>query len=683
MKDLNVFRIVVYHSISNMKKKFIILATISLLVLTQTFAQKKGAKDPVLLKFDKESVTKSEFERVYQKNNGGYTVAATHTPAQFREYLNLYINFKRKVFEAEEAGLDKTPSFLTEYNNYKKQLAQPYLSAKEVEERLIQEAFQRSKYTMNASHLLLMLDENAAPEDTLAVYNKIMSYRDSVLKFGQNFEEMAQKYSQDPSAKDNKGNLGYFNVFDMVYPFESAVYNTAVGQISMPVRTKFGYHILKVNDKISVEGTKRASHIIIRIGDRYSAKDSVEAEAKIKEIYGKLKSGSDFAELAKQYSDDPSTASKGGDLGTTRLLPALEERKLKLAQAQYTEPFKTQFGWHILKVTEVATPTTIESARNDLKRRIERDTRSQISKQSLIVKLKKENNFALNKANASKFRQNVGQNFPAGAWNKSEYKDSADFKLELFRLADAKGKVTLSRNLQDFVNYYTKTHPRFNKMTPEQAVDAAISQFADQELLAFEEERLPEKNPDYKALLREYRDGILLFTLMEQKVWKKAVEDSVGLKAFYETNKAQFQANEMVDAIEFRTIDENIIKEVERLLKEGNAPKVVDSTINATASSTLKIRRTVQTYEKGKNEAATNVFTMNVGDRSEIVKDNEFYKIYVVEKKYPAGIKPFEKAKSECITKYQDNLEKTWLQSLEKKYPAKVDEKVFGNLYKK
>ncbi len=672
-----------YHSISNMKKQFIIFATISLLVLTPSFAQKKAAKDPVLLKFDKENVTKSEFERVYQKNNGGYAAAAAHTPAQFREYLNLYINFKRKVFEAEEAGLDKTPSFLTEYNNYKKQLAQPYLSAKEVEETLIKEAFQRSKYTVNASHLLLMIDENASPEDTLMVYNKILGYRDSVLKFKKNFEEMAQKYSQDPSAKDNKGNLGYFNVFDMVYPFESAVYNTPVGQVSMPVRTKFGYHILKVNDKISVEGTKRASHIIIRVGDRYSAKDSLEAEAKIAEIYQKLKGGSDFLELAKQYSDDPSTASKGGDLGTTRLLPALEERKLKLAQGQYTEPFHTQFGWHILKVTEVATPTTMESARNDLKRRIERDTRSQISKQSLIVKLKKENNFALNKANVEKFKKNLSPTFTGGSWAKTEYKDSADFKLELFRLTDAKGKITLTRSLQDFVNYYTKVHPRFGKMSVPQAADAAISQFADQELLAFEEERLPEKNPDYKALLREYRDGILLFTLMEQKVWKKAVEDTTGLKAFYEKNKAQFQANEMVDAVEFRTIDETIIKEVERLLQEGNSAKKVDSTINATASSTLKIRRTMQTFEKGKNEAAANVFTMNVGDRSEIVKDNEFYKIYLVEKKYPAGIKPFEKAKSECITKYQDNLEKTWLQSLEKKYPVKEDAKVFGNLYKK
>lgn len=665
-----------------MKKQFIIFATFSLLVLSQSFAQ-KAAKDAVLLKFDKESVTKSEFERVYQKNNGGYAAAATHTPAQFREYLNLYINFKRKVFEAEEAGLDKTPSFLAEYNNYKKQLAQPYLSAKEVEEKLIQEAFQRSKFTMNASHLLLMIDENASPEDTLMVYHKILGYRDSIVKFGKNFDYMAQTYSQDPSAKDNKGNLGYFNVFDMVYPFESAVYNTPVGQVSMPVRTKFGYHILKVNDKISVEGTKRASHIIIRIGDRYSAKDSIEAQAKINEIYQKLKAGSDFAELAKQYSDDPSTASKGGDLGTTRLLPALEERKLKLLQGQYTEPFKTQFGWHILKVTEVATPTTIESARNDLKRRIERDTRSQISKQSLIVKLKKENNFTLNKANVAKFKQNLTEAFPRGAWNKTDYKDSADFKLELFRLTDAKGKVTLSRSLQDFVNYYIKNHPRFGKMSVEQAADAAISQFADQELLAFEEERLPEKNPDYKALLREYRDGILLFTLMEQKVWKKAVEDTVGLKAFYESNKAQFQANEMVDAIEFRTIDENIIKEVQSLLEAGNSPKEVDSTINATASSTLKIRRTMQTFEKGKNEAAVNVFAMNVGDRSVIVKDNEFYKIYIVEKKYPAGIKPFEKAKSECITKYQDNLEKTWLQALEKKYPVKVDEKVFANLYKK
>lgn len=654
----------------------------SILTLTTAlFAQ--DSKSPVLLKFPKENVTKAEFERVYQKNNGGREAAAKHTPAQFREYLNLYINFKRKVFEAEAMGLDKNPNFQQEYTSYKKQLAQPYLAAKDVEDKLIQEAFDRSRFTVNAAHILLMIDENASPEDTLNTYNRLITLRDSVVKFGKDFTEMAKRHSQDPSAKDNGGSLGYFNVFDMVYPFESAAFNGKVGEVSMPVRTKFGYHILKINDKVENIGTKKAAHIIIRMGERYSAKDSSQAQAKINEIYAKLKAGEDFASLAKQFSDDPGSAAKGGDLGSGRLRPELEDKKLKLRKGDYTAPFQTQFGWHIMKVTDVVDPPKMETSRNDLKRKIERDSRAQLSKNALIEKLKKDNNYTINKINFNIFKGKLTDNFPKGVWTVKEYADSTlDFKLPMFTLKDAKGKVVMQKTMQDLVTYYQKQHPRFPKMAIPQAADAVLNTYTNETLLQFEEDRLPEKSPDYRALLKEYRDGILLFNLMEQKVWKKAVEDSTGLKAFYEKNKESFKANEMVDVREFRSNNEDVIKDAEKLLNEGNSSKYVDSALNATNSS-LKIRVTSQSFEKGKNDTNTAfLFDKAVDYRSNIVKDGDFFKLFIIEKKYPAGIKSFEKAKSECITKYQEYLEKTWLKELETKYPVKVMEKEFAKLYK-
>lgn len=640
-------------------------------------------KSPVLLTFDKEKVSKAEFERVYQKNNGGREAASKHTPQQYRDYLNLYINFKRKVFEAEALGLDKNPAFQNEYNTYKKQLAQPYLAAKDVEDNLIKEAFERSRYTVNAAHILLMLDENAAAEDTLLVYNRLMAIRDSIVKLGKDFTELAKRHSQDPSVKDNGGSLGYFNVFDMVYPFECAAYNTKIGSVSMPVRTRFGYHILKVNDKVENLGTKRVSHIVIRVGDRYSAKDSLQAVAKINEIYQKLKAGEDFAALAKQYSDDPNSASKGGDLGASRLRPELEDKKLKLRKDDYTEPFQTAFGWHIMKVTDVTNTPTMEGSRNELKRKIERDSRSQLSRTALIEKLKKDNQYTLNKANFQLFAQKLTDNFPKGVWAVKEYKDSLnDFKLSLFVLKNEKGKVTFEKKVQDFVNYYLKNHPRYPKMSVQQAAEMVLNGFVNETLLQYEEERLPEKNADYRALLREYRDGILLFNLMEQKVWKKAVEDTTGLRAYYEKNKQTFQANDMLDVREFRSNNPDIIAQADSLLNTGIAAKQVDSLLNA-VNSALKIRLTSQTFEKGKNDAnIAFLFGEEVGYRSKVVKDGDFFKIFIIEKKYPAGIKPFDKAKSECITKYQDYLEKTWLKELENKYPVKIDEKVFGKLYK-
>lgn len=647
---------------------------------TAVFAQKNQGSSPVLLKFKKENVTKAEFERVYQKNNGGYEAAAKHTLKQYQEYLDLYINFKRKVFEAEAIGLDKTPEFQSEYNTYKKQLAQPYLAAKDVEDNLIKEAYDRSKLLVNAAHLLLLLDENAAPEDTLSVFNKIQSYRDSIINFGKSFDYMAKTYSQDPSAKDNNGDLGYFSVFEMVYPFESAAFNTPVNQVSKPIRTRFGYHIIIVKDKIANLGTKRCSHIIVRTGDRYSAKDETQAVAKINEIYQQLKNGGDFAELAKQHSDDPGSAAKGGDLGTTRLRPEMEDKKLKLKQGEYTEPFKTEFGWHIMKITEVTPPAAFEASQAELKRKIERDSRSQLGRQALIEKIKKENKYTLNAANWNKFKKNLTESFSKGSWTPAEYKDSLDFKLDLFTLSDPQSKSGYKKTLKDFVDYYNRAKPRFPKLAVAQASEAALNNFINESLLSFEEDRLPQKNPDYKALLREYHDGILLFTLMDKKVWKKAVEDSTGLKKYYDANKSNFKADEMLDVREYRTNDEEVINEVVKLLDEGKSPRYIDSTINA--NSPLKIRVTVPVYEKGKNENVAFLFKEQQGFRSKVVKEGDFFKIYVIEKKYPAGIKPFEKAKSECITKYQEYLEKEWLNELAKKYPVKVNQKVMALLYK-
>ncbi len=656
-----------------------VIGKICLLLFLGIIANLSFGQSPVLLKFKKEKVTKADFERVYQKNNGGFEAASKHTQKQYQEYLDLYVNFKRKVFEAEAMGLNKTPEFEAEYNTYKKQLAQPYLAAKDVEDNLIREAYERSKYLVNASHILLALDENAAPEDTLSVYQKIMNIRDSIVNKGSNFETMAKRYSSDPSAKDNAGNLGYFTVFEMVYPFETAAFNTPVGSVSKPVRTRFGYHIIKVIDKIPNLGTKRCAHIIVRVGDRYSAKDETQAIAKINEIYQQLKNGVKFEELAKQYSDDPGSATKGGDLGTARLRPDLEDRKLKMKKDEISEPFKTEFGWHILKVTEVTPPAEFEASKADLKRKIERDTRAQLGRQALIDKIKKENKFALNTQNWNKFKKNLTESFTKGMWSKAEYKDSSDFKLELFSLSDGT-QPAYRKTLQDFVDYYNRVKPRFPKLAVAQASEAALNNFINESLLAFEEDRLPAKNPDYKALLREYHDGILLFTLMDKKVWKKAVEDTVGLKKYYEANKSSFRADEMIDVREFRTSDEETAKEVLRLLEEGKTSKYIDSLINA--GSPLKIRVIAPTYEKGKNENVAFLFKESKGFRSQPVKEGDFFKIYIIEQKYPAGIKPFAKAKSECITKYQEYLEQEWLAELAKKYPVKINKKLMPLLYK-
>ncbi|MEM7373462.1 MAG: peptidylprolyl isomerase [Bacteroidota bacterium] len=634
---------------------------------------------PALLSFAEGVVTQSEFERVYAKNNGGREIAATHTPEQLKEYMDLYINFKRKVFEAESQALHETPAFKQEFSTYRKQLAQPYLSAKEVEDQLIEEAFMRSGYLVSASHLLLTVPQDAAAEDTLAAYTRILELRDSIVNHGNDFGAMAEKYSQDPSAKNKggmgyQGNLGYFSVFDMVYPFESAAFNTAPGEVSDPVRTQYGYHLVKTLDKMKTAGKKHAAHIIIRVGDRYSAKTEEQAVQKIQEIHQKLTAGESFASLASQFSDDPGSANKGGDLGSGRLLPEMEDLKLKLGEGAFSEPFQTRFGWHILQVSKVETLQTFEEAQPALKQKISRDSRAQVSRQALLNRIRKDNDFQLFTDMIDSLKAKVNNNFPRGNWQP----DSADTELfakPLFSMKDG-----FSRSVQDLIDYYKKNRIRKAKMSPQAAVQSVTDTYIERELIQYEEDRLPAKNPDFRYLLQEYRDGILLFTLMEQKVWKKAMEDTTGLEAYYIANQDSFRANDRLEVKEYRTTSEEVINQVKEMLAEGQGEKSIDSVINQ--ASKLNLRISTQMYEKGKDEIEDGVFSQEVGAATDIIQQGEFYKILVILDMFPAGIKSFDDAKSEAITRYQDYLEQQWLEELASKYPVKIDDDIFANLFK-
>lgn len=626
-----------------------------------------------LLTFEGDTVSMAEFERVYQKNNGGAEAVKSHTVDQYREYLDLYINFKRKVFEAEAMGLHETPAFKQEFETYRKQLAQPYLSAQEVEDKIIQEAYDRSKALVKASHLLIQVPQDAKPADTLRAYQRVMGYRDSILSGGKSFAYMAETYSEDPSAKQNQGDLGYFSVFDMVYPFESAAYETPVGEVSEPIRTQFGYHLIRVNDKIDNPGQKQVAHIIVRIGDRYSAKDTAQAEAKIEELHQMLQDGADFAELARQHSDDPGSARNGGNLGTNRLLPEMEAWKLKLGEGEVSEPFTTRFGWHILKVTEVDSIPDFETAKPGLKQRVSRDLRAQISKDALLNRIKSENDYQFFEENFETFKATLDVDFPRGQWKPDTNRQNI-YNLPLFSLG-----AEYTAYIQDLIDFYQKGRIRHFRKTPDQAAEAVRASFEERELLAFEEEQLPEKNPEFRHLVQEYRDGILLFTLMEQKVWKKAVEDSVGLRAYYEAHTDSFMADVMLDVKEYRSTEAEVMQRVKTLLAQGKSEQEIDSIINA--SSSLSLRTTTQSYEKGKSNLPESVFAQEVGYQTDVLEQDGFYRILIIEEKYPAGIKPFDKAKSECITLYQDYLEQQWLDELAAKYPVEINEDAFSNLF--
>ena len=487
--------------------------------------------DPVLVNVAGQNITRSEFERVYYKNNNKGTA---NDEKSIRDYMELFINYKLKVKEAESLKMDTSAAFKDELTGYRKQLAQPYLTDKDVNDNLVKEAYNRLQNDVRASHILIKLSSDALPKDTLAAYNRIMKIREKIVK-GADFEKMARDSSEDPSAKENGGDLGYFTGLQMVYPFETAAYNTKPGQVSMPIRTRFGYHIIKVSDIRPAVGEIHTAHIMIKVNK--SDNDSVQKEAKrkIDEIYAKFKAGEKFEDLAKQYSDDKGSAVNGGVLpwfGTGKMVPEYEKASFALLKDNdVSAPIKSAYGWHIIKRLEKRGIASFDEKKNELKNQIMRDSRNEMGRASLVAKIKKENNFKEFAANKDEYIKSLDTTLADGTYN-----DSTALKKTkpLFNLA---GK---DYTQFDFAAYLAKHQTKRKDITSQAIAHSQYENFVTDACIALEESQLDKKYPDFKALMDEYRDGILLFDLTDKMVWSKAVKDTTGLEQFYEKNKNNY-----------------------------------------------------------------------------------------------------------------------------------------------
>jgi peptidyl-prolyl cis-trans isomerase SurA len=279
-----------------MRSNQLLVVAAALLLAGCTTTRKNDKQDPIIATIGSQPIYTSEFQYVYEKNNGGNEGA--YTRQSVTEYLDLYTKFKLKVMEGESRGLDTTVAFKRELEGYKEQLAQPYLTEKSVTDKLVQEAYERLKQEVNASHILIGLPADPDPQDTLAAYNQVLELRKRVTS-GESFEKLAKEFSQDPSAAENGGNLGYFTAMQMVYPFEDAAYKTEVGQISMPVRTRFGYHLIKVNDKRQAKGEVKVAHIMVRATPGMPKADSLAAKQRIDAIYKRVQRNENWENFQK------------------------------------------------------------------------------------------------------------------------------------------------------------------------------------------------------------------------------------------------------------------------------------------------------------------------------------------------------------------------------------------------
>lgn len=652
-----------------MKKNLFLLIITFFSLNTFLFAQED--KDPTILNIAGENIPRSEFERVFKKNNNKET-DLSHKAVT--EYLQLYINYKLKVRESLELGMDTVQAFVDELAGYRKQLAQPYLVDKDVSENLLKEAYERMKTDIRASHILIKCELGALPKDTMEAYNKAIKVRNELLK-GSDFNKTARKYSDDPSVKDNSGDLGYFSSMQMVYPFETAAYSTKQGEVSMPVRTRFGYHLIKVTDSRPAQGEVRVAHIMVKIGPGASAEDSLKAAQKINEIYNKLKAGERFDDLARQYSDDPSSAKTGGALpmfGTGRMVPEFERAAFDLKNLNdYTQPTRTSYGWHIIRLLDKKPLGTYDELQAELKQKVQKDSRSDLSRTSMLNKIKAKYAFKEMPKAKAEIISKVDSTVLEGKWTADK---AAGLKGKLFSLGN---KVYTQSDFADYiVNHQSK---RSQGGVPEAIANSLYSEYETESCLAYEESKLDSLYPDFRNLMQEYRDGILLFELTDKKVWSKAVKDTVGLKDFYEKNKNNYMWNDRIEATIYTCANAQIAAETHKMMKKIDDSDTLMARINKNSQLNLQVK--YGKFTKGEQEIIDQI-EWKPGLTKDIEKDGQV--VFVnVHKLIPAQPKTLEEAKGLVTADYQNSLEKAWISSLQQKYPVKVYEDVVDSVSKK
>lgn len=646
-------------------KRFLLMVLLGISSLSAT-AQKKE----VLFTIDNKPYYTDEFIRVYNKN---LDLVKDDSQKDIDNYLDLYLAYKMKVNKAYNLGLDKNPKYINELKSYRNQLSKNYLTDTKVTEELIKEAYDRSLKEIKASHILILVDENATPQDTLKAYQKIKSIRERALK-GEDFGKLAQELSEDPSAKENKGDLGYFSVFRMVYPFENGAYNTKKGEISEPVRTRFGYHLIKVDDIRDNRGEITIAHIMLSKPD--NPEKNKEVQDKINMIYQKLQQGEKFEDLANQFSDDKSSASKGGKLAriaSGQLNSVIfEEAAFSIKnEGEYTQPIETEFGWHIIKLLEKHPVKTFEESKSDIENRIKRDERSRRIAESMNRKLEKKYNPKKNQALFKKGTELITETYYEAPFEVPENTD--DFNKVILTI----GRKNISGI--EFLNFIKSQQNALQRVKPlTKLKETIIENFINSNLHTYYEENLENEFEDFKHIMDEYKEGLLLFDLMEKEIWQRAQIDTVGLEEFYNLNKEKYKWNERLNAVVASSVNRSFVEQTQKFMQEGKSVDFIKQELNKDAKINIMIDQGF--FEQGSSSLPKN-YKLSLGV-SEIYKDGDYY--YVIEGKeiVPSSIKTLEEAKGRLVSDYQQYLEENWINSLKQEFSYKVNDKVLKKVKK-
>lgn len=622
----------------------------------------------VLFTINEKPYYTDEFSRIYKKN---LDLVKDDSQKDLNQYLQLFVGYKLKVSKAYKLGLQNGAQYQSELKSYRAQLAKNYFNDTKITEELVEEGYNRLQKEIRASHILILVDENASPEDTLKAYKKIDEISKRAIA-GEDFDNLAVQLSEDPSAKENKGDLGYFTAFRMVYPFENAAYNTQKGKISKIIRTRFGYHILKVNDIRANRGEITVAHImILKPKPEETEKDG---EKTINEIYKKIQQGEKFEDLAKQFSEDKSSASKGGQLnkfGSGQLSSEeFENVAFSIDKAgDISKPFQSDFGWHIVKLIQKHPVKSIDEMKNELETKIGKDDRSKKITASLNEKLRKKYIFKRDNKQYTLISKLVNNDFYDSKWGLPE--SAKDYTANLLTINTKKidGKTFL-----DFINKQQKAGLKVKPLS--KLVDAMYDNFLDEQLTAYYDENLENEFPEFANVMEEYRDGLLLFDLMEKEIWDRAKTDTIGLKKFYEEHKMEHLWKKRVEVTIASSTNQDMIKKAQALLKKNEKPQDIKDKLNV--NNVINVMTNSGVFEE-ESDGLPKTMKYNLGV-SDVFKEGEYYFVTKVDKIIPEGIKTLEECKGKIVNDYQQYLEQRWVDDLKQEFTVKINTDVFENV---
>jgi len=623
--------------------------------------------DPVLMTINNKPVLKSEFEYIYNKNNSNNSL----DKKTLDEYVDLFINFKLKVEEAKTQGIDTTKSFITELAGYRSQLTKPYLTDSKVDDALLHEAYDRSKEDVDVSHILIRIPQNATPVDTLKAFNEINAIWKRVQK--EDFAKVAKEVSQDQSADQNSGHIGWISAFRTVYPFESMAYNTPVGSISKPVRTAFGYHILKIHARRNSLGEILVQHIMIFTSKGEEAQNK-KAKVTIDSIYQRVLAGDDFGTLAKNLSQDKGSSVKNGELpwfGTGRMVPEFETAAFALKNVgDVSQPVQSAYGWHIIKLMDKKGLAAFDELKADLERKVKHDERANRGQHAFLTKSRIAYNYQEYPTSIQEFSKLLSKRTLADSTFIAE---AAKLNKPLFSFA---GK---NFTQADFAKYLKKNNTT-EKSIPSEIIDEKIDAFADSELLSFEDSQLEKKYDDFRFLMQEYHDGILLFEVSNREVWEKASKDTPGLSKYFDEHKSDYtwEKPHYKGRIVFCK-DNATLAAAKSIVKKANIDSI-DKYLRTRLNDSIQyVKIEKGLYVQGDNKAIDDQIFKS---KEKYVPTKEYPFFFVTGKLLKNKPEDYSDVRGLVTADYQEFLEREWIKALRAKYPVNVDQNVLKTVKK-